>query len=70
MEDVERPFGLLHEASLGAAVVNIYEHGRFGYSCAVDVMITLNSRTARARAVWHYKSEAVAPRLVTAYPRT
>jgi hypothetical protein len=70
IDDVERLFGLLHGASRAAPVVNVYDHGRFGYSCAVDITITLNGRTARARTVWHYKSEAAPPRLVTAYPRT
>jgi hypothetical protein len=41
-----------------------------GISCGVQMMLTLNGRTAPIRTAWHYADPHAAPRLVTAYPTT
>jgi hypothetical protein len=60
----------LAAAILIAPVLEIREVADGGLSCRVDVLLTLNNRTATVRTAWHYAEEDDAPRLVTAFPTT
>jgi hypothetical protein len=41
----------------------------FGVACGVEMFLTIDKRTTKARVSWHYMHAHDAPRLVTAYPR-
>ena len=66
----DEAWAALAQAVLTAGVVTVRDTIRFGVTCAVDVVITLNGRSRTVRTAWHYESPGAAPRLITAYPRT
>jgi hypothetical protein len=67
--DAETAWSALAQAVLAAPVVSVQRTGAH-VTYRVDVVLTLNRRTAIVRSAWHYSDENAAPRLVTAFPTT
>jgi hypothetical protein len=55
-------------AALGATIVEVRDHPRFGTTCGIETGLSIGERTAPVTISWHYASQDAAPRLVTAYP--
>jgi hypothetical protein len=53
-----------------ARVVSTRPGRKAGLDCRVDLVLTLNQRTATVRSIWHYAHDDNAPKLVTAFPTT
>jgi hypothetical protein len=65
--DLEQIWRAIAEAVLDASISSV-RRADTGVSCAVDVVLEINARTAAVRTVWHYADAEAAPRLVTAFP--
>lgn len=68
VRDRERLWTAILTAVLDAPVTTVRDHGPNGVVCGVDMVLTINDRTARVATAWHYADHDAAPRLVTAYP--
>jgi hypothetical protein len=58
----------IKEATLGSMIQVVRNRLSFGVSCGIEVVLSLNCRSAPVTVAWHYAFEDAAPRLVTAYP--
>jgi hypothetical protein len=68
LDDSERIWAAITATVLAAPVSVVRDRTPHGIVCGVEVMLTINDRTARVATAWHYAHEDAAPRLVTAYP--
>lgn len=58
----------LVEAAMGASIQIVHDRSPFGFTCGIDVELTINGRSALVTLALHYAEEDSPPRLVTAYP--
>jgi hypothetical protein len=65
--DVEEIWRAIADAVLDAPISSVRKL-TVGVSCEVQIVVTINARTAAVRTVWHYADAQAAPRLVTAFP--
>lgn len=68
--DSDALWSIMAEVVIGAPIEEVHDLAAFGVTCSVPMLLTINSRTARIRTVWHYDQAGSAPRLVTAFPTT
>jgi hypothetical protein len=66
--DVEEIWRAIAEAVLDAPISSVREVSPHGFTCKVQIVVTINARTAAVRTAWHYADAEAAPRLVTAFP--
>jgi hypothetical protein len=67
-DDSERIWNAISAAVLETPVSVVRDRAPFGVVCGVEVVLTINDRTARVATAWHFTRDDAAPRLVTAYP--
>lgn len=67
-EDWKAVFAAIKQSVVDAPVSTIRPRRKHGVVCGVDLVITINERTARIRTSWHYERHDAAPRLVSAWP--
>jgi hypothetical protein len=66
--DAEEVWRAIANAVLSAPISSVREVSPHGFSCEVQIVLTINARTAAVRTAWHYADAEAAPRLVTAFP--
>jgi hypothetical protein len=67
--DTRRFWNGILQCALDAPICKVNDRRPHGVGCAIETVLTVGARTAKARIAWHYKNAGDAPRLVTAYPR-
>jgi hypothetical protein len=66
-EDQERVWEVIANAMPRATIKEV-RRSTYGVTCGVEVILTIDGRSARTLVSWHYAIPIAAPRLVTAYP--
>jgi hypothetical protein len=56
------------ESAVGIPIKVVHDRSPFGFTCGVDIWLTVNCRSAPVTLSLHYSDKDSPPRLVTAYP--
>lgn len=56
------------ERAAGVPIKVVHDRSPFGFTCGVDIWLTVNERSAPVTLSLHYSDADSLPRLVTAYP--
>jgi hypothetical protein len=67
LEDQERVWEAIAN-SMPRVTIKEVRRSPYGVTCGVEVILTINGRSAKTLVSWHYAIPIAAPRLVTAYP--